>query len=371
MKIGIITLPFNNNYGGYLQCYALMSVLKSLGHQVTLINRMHNRRSFLMRFRHFAKAFLCAMLHKEHNTYIMSQVKELRNKGRNMMPFVDKNISPKTRPIFNDLELHLFTTRRFDAVIVGSDQVWRPDYGPKIENYFLNFVSEKTKKISYAASFGQDNPGYTSCQINRCSRLIEKFDNISVREDSGLEILNAWSVKLKNKPQVVLDPTMLLSKEHYISLLKSSCEIKESIFCYVLDESDQAKLIVSSVFDYLKIPIYNIIETDKWKNADYAMPSIEKWIEGISDARLVLTDSFHGTVFSLIFNKPFIVYANKERGASRFLSLLKQFGLESRIVTTSNEAICVCEEEIDWCSVNKILETKKKLSYEFLYNALT
>ena len=371
MKVGIITLPFNNNYGGYLQCYALMVVLKNLGHQVTLINRMHNRRPFWMRFRHFVKAIICASLQKEHGTYIMSQVEELRNKGRNMMPFVDKNIFPKTRPIYNDLELHLFTTRRFDAVIVGSDQVWRPDYGPKIENYFLDFVSKKTKKISYAASFGQDNPHYTLCQIKKCSRLIEKFDKISVREDSGLEILNAWSVKLKNKAQVVLDPTMLLPKEHYIGLLNTSCEKKDSIFCYILDESDQAGVIVASVFDYFKMPINNIIDTDKWKNDDYAMPSIEKWLEGFTEAKLVLTDSFHGTVFSLIFNKPFVVYANKERGASRFISLLEHFGLESRIVTTPNEAISVCEEEIDWRLVNNILETKKKLSFEFLHNALT
>lgn len=371
MKIGILTLPFNNNFGGYLQSYALMHVLKELGHQPTIISRSHPRYPLVMRIRHTLKAIALALLGKPHKHIFMSRKSELRAKGELMMPFVDKNIVPQTSYLYNDFELKLFTKGRFDAVIVGSDQVWRPDYGPDIKNYFLNFVSSNVHKIAYAASFGKDDPDYSENEKEQCVKLLQHFKAISVREASGLQIIEKWGAKLNCEPCVVLDPTMLMNEEHYLSFIQETPNISAGkVFCYVLDESQVASEIIDSVCQHIDDIPFHIIDVLNWKKENYKMPSIEDWLRGIYDADFVITDSFHGTVFCILFNKPFVVYANKERGIGRFQTLLETFGLLKRIANTSEEAIKIVDEPIEWNIVNEILERKRIESLQFLTTAL-
>lgn len=368
MEIGILTLPFNNNYGGYLQAYALMTILKNMGHEVELIYRRHNRRPFSFRLKTNIKNIIKYLLGKRNNFIICDQEKELRQKGEFLMSFVDSKICPKTKPLYSTKELSKTCKERYDAIIVGSDQVWRPDYVPNIENFFLDFVeNEDILKIAYAASFGERHPHYTNEQIAQCGELLSHFDIISLREESGKDVIKDFNWDIYTEPAVVLDPTMLLDKEHYESLMFKEKKDKDRyVLSYVLDESRDVQNLTSYVISALNLQEKKIIDTKIWKSPKYKMPSIESWLQAIHDADFVITDSFHGTVFSILFNIPFITYVNKGRGADRFYTLLGHFGLESRMITTLGNVSEILTISIKWEEINKIIQKEKLLSIGLL-----
>lgn len=370
MKIGILTLPFNNNYGGYLQTYALMTVVKSLGHDSILLFRLHNRRPFKWRYRHFLKNLLKLILFKQHDKLILSQNYELQQKGKLMMPFINKYI-PRTKAVYSTKGLKSLIKNHFDVIIIGSDQVWRPDYVPQITDYYLSFLNnDKIKRISYAASFGTEAPIYSNDEQTICGQGLKKFHAVSLRETSGINIIKrfGWTC---TQPSIVLDPTMLLTKEYYNKLLlKHPGASRNKIFCYILDQSEVVQSIISTICEETKLTTYHIIDEKHWKEKDYLMPSIEDWLTGIRDSEYVVTDSFHGTVFSIIFNKKFVVYANKERGIDRFLSLLNLFNLTNRIAYNEEEVKQVLSTPIEWDTINILLKKEREKSMQYLINAL-
>lgn len=357
MKIGILTLPFNNNYGGYLQAYALMTVLKQEGHEVELIYRQHNKHKFPVSY--YIKTIVKMILGRPHGPLNPTPDNWLRIKGKNLMPFVDKYISPRTKPLYSSIELEAAVIgSNYDVVITGSDQLWRPDYVPNIENFFLSFLkNSKTKVISYAASFGTDKPNYTEEQKEICGDAISRFKAVSVREQSGIDVIKNFGWNTAKEPVVVLDPTMLLPKEHYFSLLPNiESPSKGKVFCYVLDNSEEIKAKTNEIVSQLGKEKYEIANIQK-TGAD--LPSIETWLSAIRDADFVITDSFHGTVFSILFNKQFVSYANINRGYDRFVTLLEQFNLLDRLNNYTNS-------QTDWKEVNHILKNKQEVSKLYL-----
>lgn len=371
MKIGILTLPFNNNYGGYMQAYALMTVLKRMGHEPTLIMRRHNpyRVSIVFRIKFFIKGILKTIIRHKIYPFIYGEESSFRARGKNMLTFVDKYIQPQTRYIYSTDELRKECEGHFDAFIVGSDQVWRPIYVQGlIGNMFLDFTTGwNVKRIAYAASFGTDAPEYTEEAKVLCGSLIEKFDAVSVREQSGLNVFDDFGWKVKN-PKVVLDPTMLLTREDYNKVLTQESNIaKGKIFCYVLDNSNEVKTVISKIQKQIKKTIYEITDIQK---GDSVLSSIETWMSAIRDSDFVITDSFHGTVFAIIFNKPFIVYANKNRGIDRFRSILNHFGLEDRISNSSCSINEIITKQVNWDSINEIIRKNKEVSIIFLEGIL-
>ena len=372
MKIGILTLPFNNNYGGYLQCFALMAVLKNMGHSPEVIYRRQNRRKISWRAKQFLKRIFLKGIGSSVPCIIPDQEKELRYRGAKMMEFVDKYISPKTAPLYSSKDFYeCIDNHRYDAVIVGSDQVWRPDYGPKIQDYFLyDLHSEETILISYAASFGVDNPNYGNDEMKECGVALSRFKAVSLREKSGVEVINRFGWKLNCCPSVVLDPTLLLNKESYLETLPhKDSPAKGKVFCYLLDPSESAEQAIKYYCNNKGIESYNIINTDIWRRQDYVMPSIEEWLSGINEAEFVITDSFHGAVFSILFNKDFWVFGNVKRGKTRFLTLLSNFGLEERFIDMSSPC-SLPENPIEWTSVNKRLHDMRTESMTYLERAL-
>lgn len=369
MKIGILTLPFNNNYGGYLQAYALMTVLKQMGHKVELINRRPNKRPYSMRLKFFIKSLMSFILCKHPNRFILDQEKDYKKKGINMHLFVGKYISPQTKPVYTSKQLRCYASR-YDVIIVGSDQVWRPEYVPNIGDFFLGFCeNNNTIKIAYAASFGERNPKYSDSDRILCGNLLSQFDAIGLREESGKNVIKEFGWHIKGNAHIVLDPTMLLHRKHYESLLDENGKETKYIFSYVLDESVEAEALLQYISDILILPQQRII-SNNWKSIDYKMPSIESWLTGIKKADFVMTDSFHGTVFSIIFNIPFVVYVNANRGADRFYSLLKTFGLESRIVANKYDIDEAIKAKINWNEVNAILAKEAARAKMFLKNAI-
>lgn len=362
MKIGILTLPFNNNYGGYLQCYALMTVLKREGHEVELIYRRHPKAPISQKVVPTIKNLIKVLIGQKVVSLIPDEEKSFRYQGASMMPFFDNCISPKSKPLYSSRDFIKYVSGRFDAVIVGSDQVWRPEYGPGIRDYFFYGIPDNALiRLSYAASFGTDKPQFNAEELSDCKKALSKFKAVSVREKSGLEALKAFDCEFNTEPQVVLDPTLLLEQEDYNIIIKDGISpSKGKVFCYVLDTNQKKDAIINGICNRLNKNKYAVADI---QSSNTSLPSIETWLSAIRDSDFVVTDSFHGMVFSVIFQKEFLVCPNINRGADRFTSFLQQLGLEERIVD-SLEKINITP--IDWESVKRVLSEKKNTSLDFI-----
>lgn len=372
MKIGLLTLPFNNNYGGFLQAYALLTVLKSMGHDVELINRRPQTWSMWRCIKYMIKNTGLMILGKPHRGFIPRPEDELKNDGQLMMRFVNNYIVPRTEPIYSSKVMRNVITGRYDVVVVGSDQVWRPEYVPNISEFFFSFLpDDSTRRIAYAASFGTSAPCYTKHNQIICGKNFEKFHAVSFREKSGVDVIASLEWHNMAKTVVVLDPTMLLNSNDYDMLLAdviSKCRNK--VFCYVLDDSNNVCRIINQVSQALNKDVCLFYGQNKWKNQRHVLPSIEDWLCNLRDSQFVVTDSFHGAVFSIIYHKPFVVYINKRRGADRILSLLEKFRLSDRIISDSGTVISVIRHQIDWETVDEIWHNEYKKSIKYLEESL-
>ena len=360
MKIGILTVPFNNNYGGFLQAFALKRVLECMGHKVMIINRRRNRTRTL-------RSRIGDLLRGLH--FLEDKQKKL-NKYTNQ--FQKKYLFPYTKKYYSSQELRKCVKYKFDAVIVGSDQVWRYWYFKNwIDDFFCNFLEgTNIPHISYAASMGTDEMDYPQDKIERCSNLLKDFKAISVREESSVKLLREY-FGVENV-QVVLDPTFLLDKQAYVDLFKDKYTKSERpyIFTYILDDSEEIKQSIEEFSRQKNMPVVNIkAQTGVINELDVIEP-VEKWLSAIYYADYVITDSFHGTVFSLIFNKQFVVYGNIQRGMSRMQDLLGRLELTDRLLSSDDAAGEKLTQFINWDSVNNKIRAKKESSLFFLINAL-
>lgn len=374
MKIGILTHELATNYGGILQNYALQQILISMGHKpITLNHKAPSPYTFLVKVASYLKQVYKNIKGVNENLRVWNTQKEKDYIAKNILPFVEKNIV-HTLPFYQH-DLKAYIPNDLDAIIVGSDQVWNPNYMKPIERFFLSdFVGLNILKISYAASFGGHRWMFNERQTEICKTLLKEFDLITVREDSGV---NMCKDHLEMNAHHVLDPTMLLDSEHYRSLLKKGrIRMKKSMMVYILDNSIEKKNLVDNVAYTLGLEINSIMPKSSFrkegaKGIDKCVfPAVETWIQGFDDADFVVTDSFHGTVFSIIFNKPFITIINRERGADRFTSLLKIFGLDDRLVDVNNNYHCLLNKSIDFQKVNRILDNRRNYSISLLNNIL-
>ncbi|HHX71151.1 MAG TPA: polysaccharide pyruvyl transferase family protein [Gallicola sp.] len=379
MKIGILTQPLHNNYGGLLQAYALKEVLQSLGHEVIIINRQSKKVSTFRKFGSVLKSILIGRTIAP--TFLMNESfkEEISRETRR---FRVKYIPNLSQLITDNEDMHNLSNMGFDAYVVGSDQCWRPRYSPNIRNYFLDFAinDNRVKRIAYAASFGVSHWEFTNEDTAACSELLNKFNAISVREDSAIDLIKN---KLGRDDAIhVLDPTMLLNKEHYNDLVESENAPASpgNLNVYVLDKTPEKDKLVRQIEAKLQLKAFQVLpvkrlneqKVTKVNIEDFVYPYPAAWIRGFQDAKFVVTDSFHGTVFSILHNVPFIVIGNIERGLSRFQSLLKMFGLEDRLITDVDtiKIEYFTDKKIDWVRVNKILDQEREKSLEFLKKGL-
>ena len=244
----------------------------------------------------------------------------------------------------------------YDCYIVGSDQIWRPKYFPNIGNAFLKFTKDiNVKRIAYAASFGTDDWEYTNKQTKECSSLLNKFNAISVREKYGLLQIKKY---FHCKGTHVLDPTMLLDVEDYIKIidLEKTSNSKGNLLVYILDGSEEKEKLVRLVANKKLIP-FNVnsrVEDVLALLSERIQLPVETWLRGFYDAEFIITDSFHACVFSIIFNKPFLVIGNRDRGLTRIESLLEDFDMLDRLCFLKDDLIYQrIENVINWNIVNK------------------
>ena len=369
MKIGILTFPLRTNYGGVLQAYALQTVLKHMGHEVWMIRR-EGRQHGVIKYLRKLKAKI-KLLQGIEMAYIFPEQRIVLE--QNTSKFVQSYIIPQTIVIEKESLLkRVVSELNLDAYVVGSDQVWRFGYSSYLTNFFLDFVphSKQVKRVAYAVSFGLNKWNYPEKWTKKCSSLAKRFNAISVREDIGVSFCRKYfSVNAEH----VLDPTMLLDKTNYMAIAEAAQERQSpgNLFYYILDETKEKTNLVdciessSSLRAFTVMPLRHATPKNlKYHIQDCVFPSVSKWLRAYMDAEFVVTDSFHGTVFSIIFNKPFVVIANMDRGIARIHSLLKMFGLKERLVSSFDER--VIKQDIDWNRVNKELNEWKFKSLDFL-----
>ena len=370
MKIGILTLPLHTNYGGILQAYALQTVLERMGHEVKVINRNTDYKLPLWKTPLvYSKRIIKNILgYKIPLFYEQKLIKEQPIIRQNTDRFIQRYIHTLNVDNYTDLK-----AEDFDAVVVGSDQVWRPKYFGKIEDAYLQFAKDwNIKRIAYAASFGTDEWEYTENQTEICKDLIKKFDAVSVREDSGKDLCKKY---LDVDAEHLLDPTMLLEKEDYIRIFANSGTPQSlgTLMCYILDETPEKQSLINKISrekDLIPFRVNSKVENYKAPLADRIQPPVEQWIRGFYDAEFVVTDSFHACVFSILFNKPFVAIANGNRGTSRFISLLKTFGLEDRLIYSDKELKDSLLSDIDFKDYNILHKNKRGEVRNFLTNSL-
>lgn len=339
-KIAIITHPLQYNYGGVLQAFALSSILSKYG-KVCVIRNTKSIKDVVKYLLDWLVPF-----HRFKHRYIK-----------------EKFVS------FNNLEDKL-KRLDIDVVVIGSDQVWRASYA--IENMtFGQFLSNDSpiRLIAYAASFGTNQWEFNDSQTEQLQNEIRKFSCISVREQSGVDLCSRY---LNAKAQWVLDPTLLLDKKYYMKFVKTE-KVHNKCFCYLLDyENFFNRSMMNQMAKELGCEV-DKVHLVKNKLLKRILPTltISGWLSKIYNAKMVLTDSFHGCVFCIIFNKSFFVLENEKGGNDRIYSLLKLLRLENRIVKgTVRDNFFRDTPDIDWQSVSRILTIEREKSMLFIDKAL-
>ena len=379
MKIGVVTFwTSKDNYGQILQCWSLFEILKRKGHEPYLIRYVFRKKKSIGRkLLKFVLVYPCILKLKERIwQYINHQtVSEICKKNR-VRKFDDfKSVwIPFSDTIYKNIDELRKTPPNADCYLTGSDQGWAQlvnEDNNKI--YFLDFGDSSIKRVSYAPSFSMDH--YPSTLKPKLRQLLLRYNAISVREKSGVSICSEIGIPAKH----VLDPTMLLSKNDYIKMLNLCNNCNNFVYVYSLNfrnprelrwmelkenaEHNQWEIIVttgSGVF-----PGYEIY--DKGTYYDYC--TIDKWIENIWNANLVVTSSFHGVVFSIIMETPFVYIPLKgkiQTGNGRIIELLNSLGLNDRILTDNCSYGELIKGNINWLVVRNIVEKRRKESLLFI-----
>lgn len=312
MRIGILTQPLKANYGGILQNWALQHVLIKMGHEPITID-IHTQTPIFRYILSTMKSFVFWFIPTRRRRF----VQRCNKRPALFEDFVQKHIKKTT--ICYRYTKHIIKDNHFDALVVGSDQTWRPLYNKNfLYDMFLSFAKDfKGKKIAYAASFGTDFWEFNRKQTRICSDLVKSFNNISVREESGVMLCEKY---LGINAIPVLDPTLLVEKEAYLELCSNIPEKKEKFLAaYILDSSDEINNIINEEANKRGLSVYQFYAQDN------AKLTVEEWVSVFRDANYIVTDSFHGTVFSIIFEKPFKSIQNVNRGNARFVDILQKY----------------------------------------------
>ncbi len=295
------------NYGSTLTYYALMEYVSSLGLNVCMITSPFHKKENASNFV------------KKHG-YVMTQTYQ-----------------------FSDFNKH---NENIDTFLIGSDQLWFYDcYKSWGHSLFLDFANDDKRKISYATSFGHKNPKIPDNEIPKLKNLLNRFDALSTRELDGVDILKD---KFDVSAVQVLDPVFLCDMKNWEDIANDAERktMGDYIFTYMLDPTDSKTKALEYLSKKLKMPVVSITDKQYNKEDKYKLlkkfgvlkgATIEELIYHFMNAKYVVTDSYHGACFSLIFNKNFVAIINAKRGISRFETLSKLFNVEGRFIFDAND----------------------------------
>jgi len=375
--VGILTFHYSNNYGGVLQSVALYNVVKELGYDIEIINYIPKSykpynivESLGIRkniFRNKLRDLNIINISKKIkiiNQYCESIINKFdiyREKKVNLSKRVDED---SVVPILNN----------YSTIIVGSDQVWNPSQR-RNPIYFLNFGEKyKGKKISYAADSTTKDVNEEDLKELRIA--LNDFQHISVRNEHSFEFVRTI---INKDAEIVADPTLLYD---FYSEENTEDRKEEYILTYILGkeiEGSHNKVIEKIKKKYGNIPVYSIkIPTMNFELSPFADKVFydlnpDEWINMFKNARFIYTDSFHGVLFSLKYHKPFLSYYSEKLRATRFIDLSKRYNIGKYVVKNVKEIDDKHSLNTvpDFNSIDKIIDLQKKISIEFLKNALS
>lgn len=366
MKIGILTWLHNGNYGSVLQAYALQKALRNQGYQTenidyapSTVKKVEN----LIKNKNSLKLFL-----EKWDAYCAKKVagspRELSEKQKKFEDFRENYINI-TRRYSSPKEVATIDGE-YDAYICGSDQIWSPVLLNPV--FYFDFLSDTERKIAYACSFGVSS--IKGKKATKITNYLNRFDYISVRESSGCEIVKNLTGKVV---PVMSDPTLLLQRTDWDKVSKYNLNLNKYIFCYFLSwNEDYWKYVenVSQQLGYQIVIVPSVKETYQVDAKILKNIGPEEWVGLVKNASYVITDSFHGTVFSIIYNKPFTVLKrfsddNPRSQNSRIYTLLEHYNLTNRLGI--NTDIFNLQE---YTKVNSQVEYDRRYALEWLNNVL-
>lgn len=345
-KVGIVTFYDAKNYGAFLQCFATQKAL-SKKFDASIINYSNKE------------------IRKSYSIIKPNNIK----KTIKSLLFLRKNLK-RNRNFKDAIKNHLILTSlsdNYDVVIAGSDQIWNIELTGGYDEVFSLELFENAKKISYASSIGKESLITGNKEIY--TKILSGLDNISVREESTKELLS----ELTNKNiKVNLDPTLLLTKEEWEKYTLKNTINSKYIFSYFVAVTQDNYDALKYFSDKLNMPVLSYSENPKEKNIlknCYSDGPFE-FITNIKNANYIFTSSFHGVVFSILFNKQFICMIPKEK-ANRIINLLDKLNLSDRIIKNIDDLEKFdYNKKIDYSQVNKSLNKLREESIEWINEAI-
>lgn len=365
MKLTILTLPFNDNYGGVLQSAALQYYLKTKNFDVQTFKwiptqGLRHRLGWLF---YYFRNRCCPF---------SALAKLLNGKAHYFRSFMRKHLKETTLQFSTKIKNPL----KYGTWVVGSDQVWRCDFIKRNPTFwFLAFLPKeiRNKSISYAASLGNSEWTFDKDLTQQVVCWAKDFKSISVREDKGKELCYEH---LGVHSTVVPDPTMLLQACDYDKMIAETINDYPKdyqtihIAYYILDMTQEKKRYINDLENKIGTKAINLMYNPSLDSKLVLKRPIEQWLDIISKAQLIITDSFHGCVFSCIYNTNFVVFQNSTRGSSRFETLLTRLNLTNRIVDPKCSSNFP-EEPINWDEVNEKITQFREIGEKFLEENLT
>lgn len=372
MKVSVITLHTVNNYGSVLQTYATQVLLEKLGYTVEFVDyhRKNNSPSSFAnvvmngpRLKKYINIWEKNMFIKNTVVFILSRIYIKQQKSFRTFLKHRVNLTPKE---YNSFEEILRDVPDADIYMTGSDQVWNSIWNGGIDKaFFLEYAPQGKKRIAYAASIGRES--LDEYEINSTKKMLLKYSSIGMREQSGVDLLNKMGIK----SQLVLDPTLMLTREDWSKICKPTKKRKPYILVYQLNKNIEIDEYVNQLALKNKVEIIRIefaYLKNKKNGTTIILPEVEEVIGLMKNATCVITDSFHATAFSLNLNKNFIVFLPKQF-STRLQSVLSLTGTENRILKDYSD-FSLYYKTIDYEYVNSVLEKERKKSLIFLEEAI-
>lgn len=360
-RIGLLTLPLNTNFGGIIQAVSLSETLRQRGHEVVLMDR----RRPVQGWQRLAMPILSAIPFQNIRGF-----RGMERARRLHRSFIQAHFDGRTPVLRSSAEMRRAAAEAgLEAVVVGSDQVWRLSYlhPAAVSDFFLGFLAEGgPRRIAYAASFGVGTWDYPD-RTAEVADLLGKFDALSVREASGVTLCREQFGRADCAH--VLDPTLLIAPEFHHRLAATvpvapAVAGRRSALFYMLDNPAIRQAALAALGPGYAETGLSLGDSDK--------VTLPHWLSGFRDADFVVTDSFHGTIFSIVFRKPFLSIVNQARGADRFTSLLGRLGLQDRMVSedSAEDLAALIARPIDFDAVHARLNDLRQDSAAFLDQAL-
>ena len=366
-KVELITLQRVPNYGSVLQAYATQKILESLSYEVEIINYFPERmtiKAMLRRIKDKNKKLNNSILMRTIARVIIipSYIKRFSSFKK-----FYKNLNQTKKEYHSNEEIKKDLPVA-DIYCTGSDQVWNSEWNEGVDKaLFLDFAPDNKKKVAISASFGKKSLNDDEIIITK--ELLSKYSNISLREKSGVDILK--QLKIDNSINI-LDPTLLLNKQEWEIVASKKFTNEKYILVYNLNRNSKIDRYAENLSKETGLKIkylsYQIHEFYK-KGKMYCNPKVEDFLSLIKNAEYVITDSFHGTAFSLNFEKEFVI-VYPEKYSTRIQSILELLDLKDRVAKDEKD-LKVCEKKINYSTVSKKLNNERIKSIEWIKNALS